>query len=167
MEVVRRALDLDTKFVFYASYHNNRVNVGIHLVCIWPLLATALLLLQMLPAAAPAPDFVRSLPHCQHVTLNPALLVALVYAGCYLAMEPFAGGLGALLVLWLFMLTSHVAAEGAAEGARVAGLPLWGATALLHVLGWILQFIGHGVFEGGIKKSLTIKLTKFFQLPSR
>ena len=41
-------LNLEKQFVFYASYHHNPVNVIIHLFCIWPLLATFILLLQVI-----------------------------------------------------------------------------------------------------------------------
>ena len=39
--------DLRSQFVFYASYHNNTANVVIHLFCIWQLVATLLVLLQV------------------------------------------------------------------------------------------------------------------------
>ncbi len=28
------------------------------------------------------------------------------------------------------------------------GYPIWKVALVIHVFGWILQFIGHGVFEG-------------------
>ena len=42
-----RVFDLEKQFTFYASYHSHPVNVAIHLVCIWPILATMILLLQV------------------------------------------------------------------------------------------------------------------------
>ena len=48
MAIGWESLDLKKQFTFYASYHNQRVNVAIHLLCIWPILATALLLLQVM-----------------------------------------------------------------------------------------------------------------------
>ena len=44
---IRNALNLEKQFSFYASYHRQPVNVAIHLLCIWPILATALLRLQV------------------------------------------------------------------------------------------------------------------------
>ena len=35
-----------------------------------------------------------------------------------------------------------------ATGATVAGIPIWKVALGIHILGWIAQFIGHGVFEG-------------------
>lgn len=43
----KEMFDLEKQFAFYASYHSNPVNVAIHLVCIWPILATAITLLQV------------------------------------------------------------------------------------------------------------------------
>ena len=48
MAIGWESLDLKKQFTFYASYHNQSVNVAIHLLCIWPILATALLLLQVM-----------------------------------------------------------------------------------------------------------------------
>jgi uncharacterized membrane protein YGL010W len=36
-EKKRSFFDLKEQFIFYASYHNNPVNVAIHLFCIWQL----------------------------------------------------------------------------------------------------------------------------------
>ena len=33
--------DLEKQFTFYASYHSNGINKLIHMLCIWPILATA------------------------------------------------------------------------------------------------------------------------------
>ena len=40
-------LNLEKQFTFYASYHNNRVNIAIHLLCIPILLATGLVIFQV------------------------------------------------------------------------------------------------------------------------
>ena len=34
------------------------------------------------------------------------------------------------------------------QDTYVMGYPLWKAAIALHVFCWIMQFIGHGVFEG-------------------
>ena len=43
----KHSLDLEKQFTFYASYHNNPINVLIHILCIWPILATGLVILQV------------------------------------------------------------------------------------------------------------------------
>ena len=64
-------------------------------------------------------------------------------------MEPFAGSLATFLILTIFVKSAqYVAAD-----ATVLGLPVWKAALAIHITAWIIQFIGHGVFEGN---SLTI-----------
>ena len=43
----KHSFDLEKQFTFYASYHNNPINVLIHILCIWPILATGLVILQV------------------------------------------------------------------------------------------------------------------------
>ena len=38
--------DLDANFLFYASYHNDFMNQLVHIACVWPILFTALIMLQ-------------------------------------------------------------------------------------------------------------------------
>merc|ERR1712018_523520 len=45
------------------------------------------------------------------------------------------------------MLYVH-SAKKVGIGAMVAGYPIWNVALTIHVVAWILQFIGHGVFEG-------------------
>ena len=59
-------------------------------------------------------------------------------------MEPFAGGLASLLIITIFVKSSQwVAAE-----ATIHGMPVWKIALMIHITAWIIQFIGHGVFEG-------------------
>ena len=39
--------DLEKQYVYYASYHNHPINAMIHIICIWPILATAIFMLQV------------------------------------------------------------------------------------------------------------------------
>ena len=39
-------LDVDTHFLFYASYHNDFKNQVVHIICVWPILFTAMIILQ-------------------------------------------------------------------------------------------------------------------------
>ena len=67
-------------------------------------------------------------------------------------MDPCAGGLGALLVNALYLGSSKLVLEG----ALIGGYPVWQVALAIHVLAWIIQFIGHGLFEG---KQLRVKVT--------
>ena len=69
--------DLKRNFSFYASYHHDRVNVAIHFLCIWPILATAIAMLQYTPVVAATPDFMQN----TGLKVNFAFIVALIYMG--------------------------------------------------------------------------------------
>jgi len=136
--------DLRSQFVFYASYHNNTANVVIHLFCIWQLVATILVLLQYSPALMPMPAAVTSSSWLlETASLNLAAVMTAIYVTCYLIMDPVAGGLGSLLMLGLYLGSGHLVRAN----PTLLGLPLWQGVLGLHVLLWIAQFVGHGVFE--------------------
>merc|ERR1719492_694670 len=59
-------------------------------------------------------------------------------------MEPFAGGLASLLILSIYIKSGQFVNAG----VSIYGLPFWQAALAIHVVAWIIQFIGHGVFEG-------------------
>jgi len=140
----RGFFDLKKQFIFYASYHNDSVNVGIHLLCIWNLVWSGMALQHMLGVFAPAPTSLASLPLLGGVPLTLATITTAIYVVSYVMMDPVAGGLGALLMLVLNQWTYRLVAAG----APVAGFPLWQAVLAFHVAAWIAQFVGHGVFEG-------------------
>ena len=162
----KHSFDLEKQFVFYASYHNTPINVAIHILCIWPILATGLVMFQYTPEFMEAPEVFNQLPSGGFLKVNLALLVTLIYMGktiivkynivlskilnlfsvCYVIMEPFAGTLGAVLVSMLYVHSAKMVGIG----AMVAGYPIWKVALTIHVAAWILQFIGHGVFEGKI-----------------
>eukprot|EP00093_Oithona_nana_P000566 00566.XXX_989_1522_1 [CDS] Oithona nana genome sequencing. len=140
----KHSFDLEKQFVFYASYHNSPINVAIHILCIWPILATGLVLFQYTPEFMAAPELFNQLPSGEFFKVNLALLVTVIYMVCYVIMEPFAGTLGAILVSMLYVHSAKMVGIG----AMVAGIPIWKVALAIHVAAWILQFIGHGVFEG-------------------
>ncbi len=98
----RDSLNLEKQFTFYASYHNELVNIIIHLLCIWPILASAICLfqvrfdvvsitkrqhyaimhycfLQYTPAFLATPEFLSSAPFGHLVLLNGSFFLSLVY----------------------------------------------------------------------------------------
>ena len=62
----------------------------------------------------------------------------------YIVMDPVAGGLGAVLVNGIFLASGKLVAQGASIG----GYPIWQVAMAVHFAAWIIQFIGHGIFEG-------------------
>jgi len=136
--------NLKKQFVFYASYHNDPINIIIHLICIWPIFATTVVFLQYTPTFASTPAFIESLPSGKDVHVNGAFFFITLYMAWYILMEPFAGSLASLLILTIFVKSGQYVAAG----ATILGLPVWKAALAIHVTAWIIQFIGHGVFEG-------------------
>ena len=59
-------------------------------------------------------------------------------------MEPFAGGLATVLLTTLLINTANLVASS----GLIFGLPVWKIALGIHIMAWVLQFIGHGVFEG-------------------
>lgn len=140
--------DLRKQLIFYSSYHNHPVSVTIHLICIWPLLVTAILMLQYTPTLAEMPDFVTTgIPFFKYVRLNLAFVMVCVYALCYLKMEPIVGAVGTLVLFCILTQTARLTALN----ANIYGFPVWNAALGLHAACWILRFcgfVGHGSFEG-------------------
>ena len=62
-------------------------------------------------------------------------------------MEPFAGLIGAVLVSTLCVTAAKLVGTGATFG----GHDVLNIAIAIHVAAWILQFIGHGLFEGKIR----------------
>ena len=62
----------------------------------------------------------------------------------YPIMDPVAGTLGSVLVSLIYISSS----KAVSDGLIVNGYPVWQVALAVHVGAWILQFIGHGVFEG-------------------
>ena len=140
----RGFFDLKKQFIFYASYHNNPVNIAIHLLCIWNIFWTALVFQHYTPAFIETPDAIAKVPFIGGLPLNLATITTLVYVVSYVLMDPVAGSLGALLVLYLHQWTGQMVLSG----APLLGYPLWQPILVLHVFLWIVQFVGHGVYEG-------------------
>ena len=59
-------------------------------------------------------------------------------------MEPVVGGCAAFLIAQIYLLSGELVSTD----ATVLGAPVWKVALAIHVAAWILQFIGHGVFEG-------------------
>merc|ERR1711971_211408 len=112
----------------------------------------------MLGVLAPAPNSLASLPILGGVPLTLATIITAIYVVAYLMMDPIAGGLGALLMLFLNQWTYRLVTTG----APVAGFPLWQAVLAFHAAAWIAQFIGHGVFEGTAPLFVLLEVLFFF-----
>jgi uncharacterized membrane protein YGL010W len=126
-----------------------KINVAIHITCVPVILLTALMLVRLqnhkrtvltlqacntpnldVPAALDIPYF----------PFNLGTIVALVYTGLYILMEPVAGFLVSPILIGGIAYCNHlVETHGAVANKWAIGI---------NVVSWILQFVGHGVFEG-------------------
>ncbi|KAL4883721.1 hypothetical protein BJY04DRAFT_184221 [Aspergillus karnatakaensis] len=130
------ALNLEKQLLFYGAYHNNPVNVAIHMTCIPMIMFTGFALATNSPALFPVPEVlcVESLPP----TLGT--VVAFMYSMFYILLEPVAGALISPLIIGSAALGRHlIGTYGATANYWFAGI---------QVVSWLLQFVGHGVFEG-------------------
>ena len=85
--------NLEKQFIFYASYHNHPVNILIHLLCIWNIAFSAIVLLQYVPAFGSMPKWFEA-NVSSDLKFNAALLACAFYSVVYLIMEPFVGFIG-------------------------------------------------------------------------
>ncbi|XP_020236735.1 uncharacterized endoplasmic reticulum membrane protein C16E8.02 isoform X1 [Cajanus cajan] len=133
--------DLEKQFAFYGAYHSNPVNIAIHVLFVWPIFFSALLILYFVPPFFNLPNLEFSL-WGSHVILvwNVGFLVALVYSVFYVCFDLKAGSLAALLCALCWVASSFVASQ--------LGLSLaWKVVLVVQIVCWVGQFIGHGVFE--------------------
>lgn len=117
--------DLEKHFAFYGAYHSNPVNIFIHMLFVWPILFTFLMLFYYVPMFF-LPNF--------------GLFMTLVYGMFYVGFDKKAGFLAALLCFLCWV--------GASALASHLGFSLaWKVVLASQLFCWTAQFIGHGVFE--------------------
>jgi len=101
----------------------------IHMIFVPVILFTSAILLSNIPFPAGILPF----------QLNVTWILAAANAGFYILMDPVAGSLAAPLVLGAAAYGNHVCQAYGAYANKWAGI--------LHVIAWISQFVGHGVYE--------------------
>jgi len=130
-------LNLEKQLRFYGAYHHDPINIAIHMTCVPLLLWTAIVLFTNSPPLLP------TLSHnivFEHLPPNLALFVALAYCTLYILLEPVAGSVVSLIILAGTAYASHLTSTyGTTANYWAAGV---------HVVCWLAQFVGHGVFEG-------------------
>ncbi|XP_031499156.1 2-hydroxy-palmitic acid dioxygenase MPO1 [Nymphaea colorata] len=127
--------DLEKHFAFYGAYHSNPINVIIHVLFVWPIFFTALLLFYFTP-----PMVNVTIPFPDTLYLNFGFFFALVFAGFYVLMDLKAGFLAAFLCFFCWVGSSFL-------GHRLGYSLAWKVVLASQIFCWTCQFIGHGVFE--------------------
>ncbi|KAF9967268.1 hypothetical protein BGZ70_010145 [Mortierella alpina] len=143
-----KIFDLKYQLLQYGSHHHNPWNVGIHLTCIPLILWTALVgaaksgPLIAAPAAsavaAGAPVAVALSTLYKFCPPNAALLTMVGYTAYYIKLDKVAGILTAPFFLGLARYATIFQATNPTADKIALGI---------HIVAWIAQFIGHGVYE--------------------
>ncbi|KIH86737.1 hypothetical protein SPBR_08668 [Sporothrix brasiliensis 5110] len=130
------SLDLEKHLVFYGTYHHNKTNVVVHMICVPLILFTGFWMASNSPTLIPLPSWL-TVPN---LPLNLGTLAAITWGSLYVLLEPVAGTALALLCL-----------GGAAAGnyalSHFDAHAIMTYAAATHIASWILQFIGHAKFE--------------------
>ncbi|KAF2462758.1 DUF962-domain-containing protein [Lindgomyces ingoldianus] len=133
--------NLKQQLVAYGAYHRDPTNVKIHMTCVPWIMATAFFLgtnTPTLPLRTP------SLLTKLHLPLNLSTLAGLTYSTLYLYLSPnIAGSTLAPLVLSISSFTNILHTKYQTSLKKLNTI-----ASAIHVVAWILQFIGHGKFEG-------------------
>lgn len=101
-----RLFDLEKHFAFYGAYHSNPVNIFIHMLFVWPILFTSLVLFYFTP---PLFSFSQIEFFGHSLILNFGFLFTLIYALFYICLDKKAGSLGAFLCFGCWVLGSSLA----------------------------------------------------------
>ncbi|CAI5714380.1 unnamed protein product [Peronospora destructor] len=143
MGFISDRFDLEKQVTFYLSYHSNKINQYIHLACIWPTFVSGLIILAHTQPLVETPSFLSSLPYGHLVVLNYSAVTAAIYMLWYVALDMFAGTLGAAIVLLCFLFANYCVVEG------IGALHVHSMHVALAIQAtmWAVQFIGHKVFE--------------------
>ena len=117
--------DLSGQYNFYKKYHKNPINVLIHVVCI-PLIVWSFCVL-LTPIVVFSAKF------------NLTFIISCLYSFYYIILNY---NLGKFMVSFMMMcwFTSYLFYYNT-KGPLFYGL-------LINIFSWIMQFIGHGIFEG-------------------
>ncbi|RLN32642.1 hypothetical protein BBJ28_00000431 [Nothophytophthora sp. Chile5] len=143
MGFIADRFDLEKQVTFYLSYHDNKVNQYIHLACIWPIFVSGLMILAHTQPIVDTPEFLETLPFGQYVVLNYSAVMAGIYMLWYMALDIWAGTLGAAIISGCYLFANYFVASA----STTLNMPSMHVALAIHATAWVLQFIGHGVFE--------------------
>ena len=112
----------------YAAYHRHPVNRAIHFLGIPAIVWGAMVMLGLVELAT-----------FGSVTVTLAHVATLALLAWYLSMD-FGLGVATVAVFTVLLVSAlQVAAQDADTALRVAGA--------VFILGWVVQFVGHGIWE--------------------
>ncbi len=121
--------DLEEQFSFYRAYHFNRVNVLIHCIFVPIILFTSIALLSLGTLGSFVPG--------TSVYFNLGTLMAAGFSAFYILLDSFGFIVAPALVGLSFKFTEWIRTVPDAIPYSIG----------LFVFAWIVQFIGHGIYE--------------------
>ncbi|CAH1417097.1 unnamed protein product [Lactuca virosa] len=150
---------LEKHFAFYGAYHSNPINIAIHMIFVWPIFFTVVLLFNFIPLPFDLPHVDFSLFGNNVILIfNFGFLLTLIYAMFYVCFDYKAGSLAALLCLFCWIASSVL--------ASLLGFQLaWKVVLVVQLVSWIAQFVGHGAFERRAPALLDNILQAFLMAP--
>ncbi|KAJ2458515.1 hypothetical protein GGI02_005999, partial [Coemansia sp. RSA 2322] len=135
--------DIKTEFPKYGEYHANKVNVAIHMLFVPTIMWCTLGLVtwlaphELFTYPAPVAALLAHLPGPAPLA-NITTLVMVGFVAFYVALEQVAGLL-TVPIIYAFLVTSQRLVLESPSGIKIV--------LALSIVGWIAQFVGHGVFE--------------------
>ena len=126
---------LDTFFSRYGSYHNNRVNKGIHMLCIPMILWSGMGLMLFLNKQFYYEDTMYS--------INCATIFFTLLMSLYILIDLVGGVICTLFYGALYMSLNYLYYVHYLDQRQLC----WNYLVYLNIASWIGQFIGHGFFE--------------------
>lgn len=151
--------DLEKNYAFYGAYHSNKVNILIHMLFVWPIFFSAILILNFTPSFFNLPPITLSLSGVHLLLIiNFGFLITLIYSLFYIFLDVKAGSLAAFLCFFSWVFSSFL--------AQLLGFSLaWKVVLVVQLVCWTGQFIGHGVFEKRAPALLDNLLQAFLLAP--
>ena len=142
---------LDDSFVFYASYHDHKVNQWIHIVCVPLLILTGLMMLCFTPNILEGSVDIKSalpgmvgqyLPDDLVYEKNWAMVAATIYCSYYGVIElpGIAGIMASIMVFCGYIYSTLLYSRHGAD--------IWNYALYTHIICWIAQIVGHQKWEG-------------------
>ena len=145
---------LSKQYNFYNRYHKNYINKRIHIVCIPVLLWSGFVFLSYVNIDIDVNVDKLPVLSCKLllgsyeidaiylcfgiVDFNGASILATFYTSYYLVLN-FKLGLLMYFILYFMQISSYYFYINVDNAWQIAGLA--------HIFAWMLQFIGHGIFE--------------------
>ena len=131
MASVNFTKDVQSLFAAYGKYHSHPVNIAIHVIFVPVLLVTAMSLARLAPIGKDDP--------ANLMQIHVGFVVLTMWLGMYLYLEPVGGVCAVLLYVPGYMLGNYFYIVLGPEHVQTM--------VLVHLFSWVIQFIGHGVFE--------------------